>query len=199
MVVAPVVVTPLMASKNASVKSRLRPAKLNGRAPKRAITTQAMVVMTKAWRRLKPLQPDRVVRIKETPTNSVTDADAMKTCQSGCPEAMSTKAGKTMATAKIHSRMPLIKSTGLKSIMSPCQIFLGLGPGPDERGPRIAAAIEGKGRRHGGARLPACFARPPDRPPPSARWTPGRGRQSLQSDRFKRNCQVIPFHPRLRL
>ena len=106
-----------MASKKASVAESPRSEKNRGRAPKAAITSQARLVMMKAWRRLKPCHPDCVVRIIDTPANSVTAAAVVKTCQSALPTAASTTAGIIMATAMMHSRTPRMKTMGRKSIM----------------------------------------------------------------------------------
>jgi hypothetical protein len=117
MTVDPVVVTPDIASKKASAKLRPSSEKANGRAPKSATTAQAEVVIRKAWRMLKPRQPERVVKTMETPTKSVTAAEAVKTCQSGWPTDASAIAGITMATASTASRMPRTKKIGRKSNM----------------------------------------------------------------------------------
>src|SRR3546814_11446837 len=53
----------------------------------------------------------------ETPTNSVTPAATRNTCQSGCPTAMSTMAGMTIAMASTDSRMPRMKTMGRSSVM----------------------------------------------------------------------------------
>jgi hypothetical protein len=115
--VEPVVVTPDMDSKKASVTLSSSSEKASGRAPKAAITSQARLVMMKAWRREKPDQPERVVSIKDTPTNSVIAAATAKTCQLGLATAASKIAGNTMANARIDSRIPMTKATGRKSIM----------------------------------------------------------------------------------
>ena len=50
------------------------------------MTSQARLVITKAWRRLNPIQPERVVKIiRETPMNRAMAAAAAKTCQSAWP------------------------------------------------------------------------------------------------------------------
>ena len=117
MMVAPVVVTPDMDSKKASVTLSSSSEKAKGKAPKTAITSQARLVMTKAWRSEKLVQPERAVRIIETPTKSDVPAEAVKTCQSGWPTSASTTAGIAMATASTHSRIPRMKTTGRNSIM----------------------------------------------------------------------------------
>ena len=80
--VEPVVVIPDIDSKNASVIDRSSSENTSGSAPNRAIVAHAPVVITNAWRMLKLPQPVRVVRIIDTPTNTVTAAEATNTAQS---------------------------------------------------------------------------------------------------------------------
>src|SRR3546814_1412581 len=74
------------------------------------MTSHARLVSRNAWRTEKRLRLARVVSIMETPTNSVTPAATRNTCQSGCPTAMSTMAGMTIAMASTDSRMPRMKT-----------------------------------------------------------------------------------------
>jgi hypothetical protein len=104
-------------SKKLSTKLSSSSEKRNGKAPKVAITSQARLVMRKAWRMERPRRPVCVVSTKDTPMNSVTAAALRKTTQSRCPIAASTMAGMVMATARIEINTPLTKRTGRSSIM----------------------------------------------------------------------------------
>ena len=81
--VDPVVVSPDIASKNASVKLRPRSAKTNGRDAKNVIATQLSVVSTNACRTEKRSGGAIVVSIRVMPINAVSPAEPAKTCQSG--------------------------------------------------------------------------------------------------------------------
>ena len=83
--VEPVVVMPDMDSKKASVKDRPRSENTRGSEPKSAMTSHALAVIMKAWRKLKVPRPERVVRIIATPTKSVTADAVTKTRQSSLP------------------------------------------------------------------------------------------------------------------
>ena len=116
--VDPVVVTPDMDSKKASVTLSCSSLNMKGREPKTAMTSHDSAVMTKAWRTSRRFQLRRVDRVSETPTNSVTAKAVTKTCQSEWPSTASTAAGTSIAHAKIDSRMPTMKKAGRRSISS---------------------------------------------------------------------------------
>jgi len=115
MTVEPVVVMPDIASKKASEKLRLSPAKAKGKAAKTVMPSQLAVVRTKASRMPIFMSLPRVVRINDTPMNSVRPLEAAKTCQSRWPVAASTSAGNIIATASVDSNTPRMKRMGRKS------------------------------------------------------------------------------------
>ncbi len=119
MTVEPVVVMPETDSKKLSTKLSSNSEKRNGRAPKVAITSQARLVMRKAWRMVRPPRLVCVVSTMETPVKRVTAAAVRNTTQSRCPSAASTMAGMVIASARIDSRTPLTKRTGFSSVMRP--------------------------------------------------------------------------------
>src|SRR3546814_527932 len=161
--VAPVVVTPDTDSKRASTGSSLSSENWNGSAPKTTMTSHARLVSRNAWRTEKRLRLARVVSIMETPTNSVTPAATRNTCQSGCPTAMSTMAGMTIAMASTDSRMPRMKTMGRSSVMRgyPRQAVLHpvdcVPPHHAESQVRSAAAVPQAARRaYERKEFPAC-------------------------------------------
>ena len=115
MTVEPVVVMPDIASKKASAKLRLRPAKAKGRAANTVRPSQLAVVRTNASRMPTCISPPRMVRISDTPMNKVRPAEAANTCQSRWPVAASTSAGSTIAIESVVSRTPRMNRIGRKS------------------------------------------------------------------------------------
>ena len=106
--VDPVVVSPDMASKNASVKLRPRSANTNGRAAKNVIASQLRVVSTKAWRTENRSGGAIVVNRSVIPIKAVSPAEPANTCQSGCPTTRSATSGAHIAAARVVSRMPIM-------------------------------------------------------------------------------------------
>ena len=83
--VAPVVVIPDIASKNASVNDNRKSEIMNGRQANAGSTTQDNVVSKKAWRRVNVTSPVRVVMTVAAPINRVKAAETAKAAQSGFP------------------------------------------------------------------------------------------------------------------
>ena len=114
--VAPVVVIPDIASKNASVKLSSNWENAKGSAANMVKTTQLRVGSINAWRTESLAPPVLLVSDKETPTNSVTPPAAANTCQSGLSENISTAAGTIIMMAKVVNRNPSMRNMGRKSI-----------------------------------------------------------------------------------
>ena len=113
--VAPVVVTPDIASKKASVNVSGISVNSNGSVPNSGITIHASVVTRKAWRSERLNGWVRYDSVRPTPTNRVTTAEARNTIQSAWPAAPSTAAATHMPSDSVTSSRPRMKATGRKS------------------------------------------------------------------------------------
>ena len=91
MTVEPVVVSPDIASKKASVKFMSRPENISGSAPTTVAQTQTPVVRRKPWRMLRWSRAPLVVSSSAMPKKTLTPEETENTFQSGLPWAPSTE------------------------------------------------------------------------------------------------------------
>ena len=114
--VAPVVVSPDIASKKASVKSAPGAPSMKGRQPKSGSATQTSAVSRKACWRLSPVSPPRrVTSTNICPIDSARKADRAKPRQFSLPSAQSSAIGTSIDAPRIMVSRPMTETTGRRS------------------------------------------------------------------------------------
>ncbi len=110
------VVSPDTASNQASTSDSFSSRKMNGTAATDDNTTQLATVRTKpSFSETSLDQLPRLITTSIMPRNPVTNAEPMKTFQSGLFSATSAMAGGNMNTVKSSIMMPMTNDTRLKS------------------------------------------------------------------------------------